>query len=547
MIQTPSVAESPEQLNRQRLQQKAPLKVSPCGKYWFDDNAANRVVYFFKNELRLIEGAWAGKNFSLTWWQERDLRELFGWKRFSDNTRRYRKYFLGIPRKNGKSTFCAGIALYLLFCEPEYGAQIYSAAGDEEQAAIIFNMAKTMISASKEMDKRCQKQRRKILLPQTNSFYRAISAQAFTKHGMSASGILFDELHVQKTRELFDVLDTSTGARRQPLTIEITTAGSDIPSLCWEEWEHALRVREGVVQDESLYVSIFAADKGDDWKDPEVWAKANPGLGVAPTLDYMERKCQQAINTPSFLNTFKRLHLNIWTESETAWIHSDAWSVCGMDVDMEKLKGQRCYGAVDLSTKHDLTAFVLIFRYEGRWLLVPKFFIPGDGIYERSKRDKVPYDLWRDQGYLIATPGPVVDYDRVFSEIMLAKKLYDLKEVVFDAHGARELIERLLKEGVNIGKFKQSKMDYSEPTKDFEGKVLQRIIAHDRNPILTWNVACTTVEYDANANCRPKKADILKSSKRIDGVIASIMALARAVSEPEPKPNPYEHRGFLII
>lgn len=542
---------APEELNLKRLAKKSKqLKVSPCGKFYFDELAALRVVAFFKKELRFVEGKRAGEPFELADWQERDLREIFGWKRFSDGTRRYRRYFLAIPRKNGKSTFCAGIAVYLLFAEPEAAPQIYSAAGDEEQARIIFKIAKAMINANPNLKNRCKPLGRSIEIPQILGTYRAISAQAFTKHGMSASGILFDELHVQKNRELYDTLDTSTGGRDQPLTIMITTAGSDKPSLCWEQWEHADKVVAGEAIDESLYVSIFAAKKGDDWKDKEVWKKANPNLGISPTYDYFERKVQEAINTPSFLNTFLRLHLNIWTEAYTAWVPSDTWNGNGINFNPEDLRGRLCYGAVDLSTRRDLTAFMLIFPdfpTPGRYFLLTKCFIPNDGIFERSRMDKVPYDMWRDQGHIIATPGPTVDYDMVFDEIVKADGLYNMPEVIFDMRSAKELVEKLLKYGINVGKFAQNRANYSDPTKDFEAKILSGRITHDKNPVLAWNIACTTVRYDDNANCRPVKEDILKSSKRIDLTVASIMALARATSEP-PRKSPYnKDRGILTL
>lgn len=519
------------------------------GRYWYDWYEADRVVRFFETQLILIEGEWAGRPFLLEDWQKRHLRQVFGWKR-QDGSRRYRYWFLAIPRKNAKSTLCAGIALYLLYADGEPGAQVYSAAGDSDQAKVVFRIAKAMMMANKKMRSLGKPLYAQIDLPSVNSFYKAISAEAYTKHGMNAHGIVMDELHVQPNRELFDTLTTSTGSRRQPLTVVITTAGDNVKSFCYEEWEHALRVASGEEKDESMYVAIYAADKNDDWRNPAVWRKSNPNFGISIKEDYFQQEVQKAINTPSYLNTFKRLHLNIWTEAATAWITKDAWDACGVDVREEDLVGLPCFAGFDLSTVRDLTAFVLCFQYRDGYLLVPRFWIPLHGIAERSRNDKVSYALWKDQGHILTTTGDTIVKEEVAARVLDECTRFKCKEMIIDQWGLDqkgETVQYWLKNGINVGTFKQGFANFKEPTLEFERLVLQKKLYHNKNPILAWNVSCATLEQDSMGNSRPVKPDRLKSSKRIDGVVASIMALARARAVPENKQSVYATRGALVF
>jgi len=323
-----------------------------------------------------------------------------------------------------------------------------------------------------------------------------------------------------------------------------------VKSFCYEEWEHALRVQSGEEKDESMYVSIYAADKEDDWRDPAVWKKANPNFGVSIKEDYFQQEIQKAINTPSYLNTFKRLHLNIWTESATAWITKDAWDVNGVDIKDEELIGLPCFGGFDLSTVRDLTALVFCFQYKDGYLLVPRFWVPQQGIIERSRNDKVPYTLWRDQGHLLTTTGDTIVKEEVAARVLDDYQRFRCKELIIDQWGLDqkgETVSFWTKNGVNLGTFKQGFANFKEPTLEFERLVLQKKLYHNKNPILAWNVSCATLEQDSMGNCRPVKPDRLKSSRRIDGVVASIMALSRAKSVPEAKQSVYATRGVLVF
>ena len=338
-------------------------------EFWFDKDAANLAVRFFEKLLLHSKGEWAGKPFKLQDWQREDIiRPLFGWKRkdapkIEDCTRRYRTAYIEIPRKNGKSTLCAGLALYLLFADGEPGAEVYSAAADTDQARIVFEEAQRMVETSPALSEHGQIYRRSIIVKSERSTYRVISADAHTKHGFNAHGIVFDELHAQPNRELWDVLNTSTGARRQPLMIMITTAGVYDPnSICWEQHEYARQVLNGAIDDPSYFAYIAAADEDDDWTSPVVWAKANPGLGETIKLDYLEAECRRAIQSPAYQNTFRRLHLNQWTSQDERWLDMAAWNACKRE--FPDLKGRACFGGLDLASTTDIAAFVLCFPPE---------------------------------------------------------------------------------------------------------------------------------------------------------------------------------------
>lgn len=302
---------------------------STSDEFYFDEAAAQRACDFFRLKCRHSIGPFAGKPFVLEKWQSDQLvRPIFGWKRKGDGARKIRTVYLEVPRKNGKSTLAAGLANYLLFADKELGAQVYSAAADTDQASICFTEARRMVEADAQLFALAKIFKKAITVPETNSVYKVLSADAFTKHGLNAHGIIFDELHAQPNRDLWDVLVTSTGSRRQPLTIAITTAGYDRNSICWELHDYAIKVRDGIVEDTSFLPLIFAADEDDDWKSPETWKKANPNLGVSVSLDYFERECKKAQNVPAYENTFKRLHLNIWTEQDVRWMPMDLWDLC---------------------------------------------------------------------------------------------------------------------------------------------------------------------------------------------------------------------------
>lgn len=440
----------------------------------------------------------------------------------------------------------SGIALYLLFADGEPGAEIYSAAADRDQAAIVFSQAKAMVEESPALAKRARIFKNSIAVGKSRSIYRVLSAEAYTKHGLNAHGIIFDELHAQTNRDLYDVLATSTGARRQPLMVSITTAGYDRNSICYEMHQLSRAVLADSTVAPSHFAYIAAADEADDWTDPKVWARANPGMGVTVSREYLADQAQQALQVPAYQNTFRRLHLNMWTQQETRWLDMRAWDAC--DTALPDLAGRSCYGGLDLSTTTDIAAFVLAFppveEGEPLWLL-PTFWIPADAMIERVRRDRVPYDAWAREGLVDATEGNVIDYGKVQKTIEGLAAKYKIEEVAFDRWGATQITQNLSAAGIVVASMGQGYASMTAPTKDLLRLVLSRGISHGGNSVLRWMADNVTTETDAAGNIKPSKA---KSRQKIDGIVAAIMALDRASRNlGNSGKSVYEERGVLTI
>jgi phage terminase large subunit-like protein len=479
------------------------------------------------------------------WQKDQVIRPLFGWKR-ADGTRRYRRAYIEIPRKNGKSTLGAAIALALLYIDNEPGAEVYSAASDREQAAIVFNEARAMVETSPELLRRSKPFRRSIVVPGTRSSYRVLSADAPHQHGLNAHGIVFDELHTQPDRELWDVLNTSTGARRQPLVVMLTTAGYDRESICWEQHEYARQILQGIVQDDSFFACIYGADEGDDWLDPATWRKANPNLGVTISADYLESEARRAQISPAYQNTFRRLHLNQWTQQETRWLPIETWDTCNQPVDAELLKGAECYGGLDLASSSDIAAFVLDFPNEPgegehhAWL--PFFWIPEANMIERARKDRVPYDAWVRAGLIKATPGNVIDYRQIVADIIALGEKYHIREIAFDRWGAVQISQELMGAGFELVGFGQGFQSMAPPMKDLLRLVMDRKLAHGGHPVLRWMADNLVVRQDPAGNVKPDKA---KSREKIDGIVSGLMALDRASRHQGG--SVYEDRGLITL
>lgn len=514
-------------------------------RFHFDEQAASVAVAFFEKLLRHTKGEWAGQPFRLGAWQRDDIiRPLFGWKR-ADGTRKYRRAYIEIPRKNGKSTISAGIALALLMIDNEPGVEVYSAAADRQQAAIVFDAASTMVQESPALARFAEPYRREIRVPKLNGVYRVLSADAPTKHGLNAHGVIFDELHAQPNRELWDVLATSMGARRQPMLVMITTAGYDRESICWEMHDYARQVLAGAVDDPSFFSYIAAADDDDDWTDPAVWAKANPGLGETVKLDYLESECERAKNVPAYQNTFRRLHLNQWTSQESRWLDMMAWDKCS--VDLPELANRPCFGGLDLASTTDIAAFVLCFPPLGDddlyWLL-PFFWVPEENMVERARRDRVPYDAWVRDGLVNATPGNVIDYSYIRATVNQLGQAYQIREIAFDRWGAELLRQQLEEDGFEMIQFGQGYASMSAPTKEMLRMVLAQGISHGGNPVLRWMADNVVVKQDPAGNVKPDKS---KSREKIDGIVAAVMALDRATRNEADGPSVYEERGIRVL
>lgn len=463
-----------------------------------------------------------------------------------------------IPTHN--TPWAAGVLLYLLLDDDEPGMELYSAATDKEQASLIFQHAKGMVLQDAELNAtlKIYEVAKSIVFEQRLSSYKVISHEAKSKHGYNSHGVVVDELHAQPDRELVDVLVTSTGARRQPLVMYTTTSDYARPSICNEKYEYASKVRDGILADATFLPVIYEAPstwEGQmcDYLTPEyyaneaIWRVANPNLGVSLSLEYMRQQCRVAQETPGFLNTFLRLHLNIRTQSDVAHYSMPQWDACQSLDDpetfREKLRGRPCYAGLDLASTSDLCALVLLFPEDGNALLA-YFWLPEDTAFIRERRNNVPYPAWVNQGYIKTTSGNVADYDQIREDILELGTQYQIKELAYDRWNATHLITQLTNEGIQAFGFGQGFASMSAPMKELDKYLAGQELRHDGNPVARWCMSNVMAEHDAADNIKPSKA---KSSEKIDFCVALIMSIGRAIVREQEGPSIYETRGLIRV
>ena len=515
----------------------------------YDKEKADFAVSFV-NCLTHTKGVWAGKQFALMPWQEQIIRDIFGTLK-PNGYRQFNTAYIEIPKKCGKSELAAAVALLLLCADGEERAEIYGCAADRQQAAIVFNVAADMVRMCPALAKLCKvldSYKRLIYLP-TNSFYQVLSAEAFSKHGFNVSGVVFDELHAQPDRRLFDVMTKGSGdARTQPLYFLITTAGNDTNSVCFEQHQKALDIMDGRKHDATFYPVIYGASEDEDWTSPDVWAKANPSLGITIDIEKVKAACESAKQTPAEENSFRQLRLNQWTKQESKWLSMLKVNACKVDFDERDLEGRVCMGGLDLSSTTDLTSFVLVFPPEtddDKYFVLPYFWLPEETIELRSRRDHVPYDLWEKQGIFFTTSGNVVDYAAIEEFILQTADRYQLESVSYDRWNATQLSQNLEGEGITMVQFGQGFRSMSAPTRELERLILEKKIAHNGHKVLMWNFDNLVVETDPAGNIKPSKR---KATEKIDGVVALIMALDRAIRiGATPTRSVYDERGLLFV
>lgn len=531
-----------------KLKNYKPTKFKAKDSY-YDKEYADFAVAFIES-LCHTKGTWAGKWFELMDWQEQIIRDLFGILK-PNGYRQFNTAYIEIPKKNGKSELAAAIALLLTCGDGEQRAEVYSAAADRQQASIVFDVAADMVRMCPALNKRVKilaSQKRLIYEP-TNSFYQVLSAEAYSKHGFNVHGVVFDELHSQPNRKLYDVLTKGSGdARMQPLFFLITTAGTDTHSICYEVHQKAQDIIDGRKIDPTFYPVIYGADDTEDWTSPKVWKKCNPSLGETIGMDKVKTACESAKQNPGEENSFRQLRLNQWVKQAVRWMPMDKWDKCAFAVNEEQLEGRVCYGGLDLSSTTDITAFVLVFPpldEDDKYIILPYFWIPEDTLDLRVKRDHVPYDVWERQGYLQTTEGNVVHYGYIEKFIEQLGKKYNIREIAFDRWGAVQMVQNLEGMGFTVVPFGQGFKDMSPPTKELMKLTLEQRIAHGGHPVLRWNMDNIFVRTDPAGNI---KADKEKSTEKIDGAIATIMALDRAIRCGNNNcASVYDDRGLLFI
>ena len=513
----------------------------------YDEAKADRAVKFI-SLLKHTKGIWEGKPFDLMPWQDQIIRDLFGVVK-PNGYRQFTTAYIEIPKKMGKSELAAAIALLLLCADGEPKAEVYSCAADRQQASIVFDVAADMVRSCEALAKRVSiiPSRRK-MVARDGSIYQVLSADAKTKHGFNVSGVIFDELHAQPNRALYDVMTQGSGdARTQPLYFLITTAGTDTHSVCYEQHQKAKDILEGRKIDPSFYPVIFGADDDDDWTDEKTWYKANPSLGVTVDIEKVRTACESAKLNPAEENSFRQLRLNQWVKQSVRWMPMHLWYACATPVDPEALAGRVCYGGLDLSSTMDITAFVLVFpplNDDEPYAILPYMWIPEENMAQRVRRDHVPYDLWHRQGYLETTEGNVVHYGFIEQFIDNLGKKYNIREIAFDRWGAVQMTQNLDAMGFTVAQFGQGFRDMSPPSKELMKLVLEKKIAHGGHPVLRWMMDNISVRTDPAGNIKPDKE---RSTEKIDGAVALIMALARATVNGNSSGSVYDDRPLFFI
>ena len=515
----------------------------------FSEAKARRVTQFIEC-LRHTKGAFHGQPFKLLPWQEKIIRDVFGTVRDDDpSIRQYTSAYIEIPKKNGKSELGAGIALNMLCNDDEWKAEVYSCASDRQQAAIVFDVAVDMVKQSPALSRRIKviPSTKRMVYQPTGSIYQVLSSEVATKHGLNVSACIFDELHTQPTRALYDVMTQGSGdARRQPLWFFLTTAGTDRNSICWEVHQKALDILEGRKYDPRFYPVIFGLPDDADWTDEQNWYKANPSLDQTITIDKVRDAYRKALETPADENMFRQLRLNQWVKQSVRWMPMDKWDACAGVVHPEELEGRACYAGLDLSSTSDLTAFVLVFPPrddDEQYIVLPFFWLPEDNLPLRVRRDHVMYDKWEREGCIMTTEGNVVHYGFIEAFILALGEKFDIREIAYDRWNAAMMVQNLENDGFTMVPFGQGFKDMSNPTKDLMRLVLERKINHGGHPVLRWNLDNAFVRTDPAGNL---KIDKEKSTEKVDGAVALVMALDRAMKNLNAG-SVYDDRGLLIL
>ena len=531
-----------------KLKKYTPTKfMLPTSHY--DKEEADFVVDFIQS-LSHTKGDFFKEPFILIDWQEQLVRDIFGTLK-PDGTRQFTTAYVEISKKSGKTELAAAIALYMLCADGEQRAEVYGCAADRDQASLVFDVACDMVRLSKALKQFCdiKPSRKTIHFNPTNSVYKALSADVAGKSGVNVSALIFDELWVQKDRKFFDMMTKGTSdARKNPLHFIITTAGTDTHSICYELHQKAKDIIEGRKVDPTFYPVIYGAEDDDDWTDEAVWAKSNPSLNITIDIEKVRAACESAKMMPNEENAFRQLRLNQWVKQTVRWMPMEKWDLCAFPVNEQSLEGRVCYGGLDLSSTTDLTAFVLVFPPEDeddKYVVLPYFWLPEETLDLRVRRDHVPYDLWERQGFIQTTEGNVVHYGYIEKFIEELGTKYNIREIAFDRWGATQMVQNLEGMGFTVVPFGQGYSSMSPPTKELMKLVLEKKIAHGGHPVLRWNVDNISIRTDPAGNI---KADKEKSTEKIDGAIATIMALDRAIRCGNGEGGSvYDERGILLI
>ena len=508
--------------------------------WYFDRKAAQRAISFIER-LKHTKGQWAGLRFKLEPWQQFIIWNIFGWK-MADGTRRFRYAYVEIARKNGKTALSAGIGLYMLFADGESRPEVYSAATVKDQARICFSDAVEIVKAT-DLKNYLTPYRNSIVYELKGGMMKPLSSDYGTHDGLNPSCGIIDEFHAHKDSGMFDVIKSAFGARKQPLMFIITTAGFNKAGACYAYRDNVIKILRGINEDDTLFGIIYTMDSNEEWDNPQMWIKSNPNLGVSLFPNYLEDQVNDAKNRPEAVRNVMTKNVNLWVDAEKTWILDESWMKCVGTTEIEDLRGCECWGGLDLSNVSDITAFVLIFHENDKFQLLPFFWIPEEKMLEKIRKENINYDLWVKAGFVKVTSGNVLDYEFVKADILQITEMYDLQSSAYDRWNSSQTIIDLQNEGMDCNPFGQGYGSMSAPSKEFEKLVLSEKIEHFGNPVLRWMLSSTLIKTDPAGNIKPDKE---KSVQKIDGIVASIMALGEwMTAQAEDDNDPYSKRGML--
>jgi phage terminase large subunit-like protein len=512
-------------------------------KYYYDEAAANKVIKFVEGFCTHIRGGLAGEPLILAdFWKEDIIKPVFGIKRKSNGKRRFKTVYVEIGKGNAKSTVGSALALYLLGFDNQKGAEVYSVAGDREQARIIFDTAKFMINDNVYLKEYYETFQYSIVRKGTPNFYKVISAEAKTKHGFIPSAIIFDELHVQPNRDLWDTLTAGQMKRDESITFAFTTAGTDKESICYELHKKTKEIQSGAREDDSFLGVIYSAEEADDISLPETWAKANPGLGTIISVENLQIEYNKVLSSPTYENTFRRLHLNQWTDAYESWISDIEWMKCsGVETD---LTGEICYGGLDLASTRDFNAFSLVFELGGKILTKQWYWLPKEMIDKRMINQTVNFSQWVREGYIRLTPGTAADHELIAEDIYQLCRKYNVKSIAYDTAMAGFVYKYLTDREIKMSAFDQSIKNMSFPTKELDRVVARKNLEHFGNPVLRWMMGNVVLYKDPNDNWKINKS---KANDKVDGVVALVMAYGEYLTYKMRGESIYNTRGIATI
>lgn len=546
------------------------LKASKTGLYYFDDAEVERIMGLF-GLFRHTKGQYAKNRFQLLPWQAFLLGSLYGWKKKSDDTRRFSRAYIEVARKNGKTELAAAIGLVEAFFNGEFGAEVYSAANKLDQASISWKAAAFM---ARQLQKDVEDvsglievhesfNNRRIFAKELNSFFSPVASDSKTLDGLNPQCAIVDEYHEAVDDSILRVMETGMGSRTQPLIFVITTAGFNRNGPCFQLRKVMVDILEGKKQDDSFFGLVFTLDESDNWEDENVWVKSNPSLGLTPTLDFMQREYVKAKNEGETARiNFLTKNLNVWTTVQKTWIKDEDWQRNFEEIDISELAGRECYAGLDLALTRDITAFVLFFPAQSateRHVVISHFFIPEENADERSRRDGVPYLQWIADGYIEATPGNATDYDYVRHRIVEESENYKIVSLGYDAAFATQLAIQLQDEhGIKMDRVPQSYATMNQVLYTLENLVIWKPekaesdepvlgrINHMNNPVLRWMIGNVVLKKDGGGRVILDKG---KPIERIDGVsaLANAMAQWMTAGKPEGGESKYETEDFFFV